>query len=303
MIPTLVRREIPDPAPCVFLVGVLQYRGVFDRPPHFPYLQKPTTLRLNDEPGFLPVPFLRQKGAHEKWKSTDDGSEKENDEPLSSKTFLLRTLFPTYPLYLPWHPSWKRCSAALALPSAGGCAWDQRRVDWASGPDGWRISDLSACMTLHPHQPTGRRRRSLLRRRRPVWAKCFDQSSVEARPIDQYRPPERTGFEILREIARGTPRFCEIARTNQQIPFWQLGGGPIVFQLLSVISPPHVPRRNGTQKGVPFLRLNKWVERGSDFSVASNCELISGKRWFVVAFSGRTSPLFHFYTLQPPERK
>ena len=129
MIPTLVRREIPDPAPCVFLVGVLQYRGVFDRPPHFPYLQKPTTLRLNDEPGFLPVPFLRQKGAHEKWKSTDDGSEKENDEPLSSKTFLLRTLFPTYPLYLPWHPSWKRCSAALALPSAGGCAWDQRRVD------------------------------------------------------------------------------------------------------------------------------------------------------------------------------
>ena len=135
-------------------------------------------------------------------------------------------------------------------------------------------------------------------RRRPVWAKCFDQSSVEARPIDQYRPPERTGFEILREIARGTPRFCEIARTNQQIPFWQLGGGPIVFQLLSVISPPHVPRRNGTQKGVHFLRLKKWVERGSDFSVASNCELISGKRWFVVAFSGRTSPLFHFYSLR-----
>ena len=159
------------------------------------------------------------------------------------------------------------------------------------------VSDLSACMTLHPHQPTGRRRRSLLRRRRPVLARCFDQSSVEARPIDQYRPPELASRSCAR--SRAEPRdFARSRDTNQQIPFWQLGGGPIVFQLLSVISPPHVPRRNGTQKGVPFLRLKKWVERGSDFSVASNCELVSGKRWFVVAFSGRTSPLFHFYSLR-----
>lgn len=60
--------------------------------------------------------------------------------------------------------------------------------------------------------------------------------------------------------------------------------------------------RSATQLATECVRLKKWVEsrveRGSDFSVASNCELISGKRWFVVAFSGRTSPLFHFYSLR-----
>ena len=74
----------------VALVSLLQYGLVVRVLTSSSYPAAPTSLlRLNDKPPFLPVPFLPTERGHNKWKSTDDGSEKENDEPLSSKTFLL----------------------------------------------------------------------------------------------------------------------------------------------------------------------------------------------------------------------
>ena len=70
------------------------------------------------------------------------------------------------------------------------------------------------------------------RRRRPVWARCFDQSSAEARPIGQYRPPERTGTEILFEIARGTPRFLQIVRHQSTDSLLAVGLGPNEFSIV-----------------------------------------------------------------------
>ena len=121
--------------------------------------------------------------------------------------------------------------------SCSECDGDQRRLDWAFGPDCWRIPHLSPSMTLQLHPTPVGDVGALLRRRRPVWVRCFDQSSAEVRPTDQYRPPERNGSEILREIARGTPRFRQIARHQSTDSLLAVGLVPKSFQLWWVIRP------------------------------------------------------------------